>query len=1476
MSQASRWRRAIWVGLAVSASMGTFALSGSVQAQGVQQVQPNIKWGGRTVSVDVDPNNSSRACAATDYGGVFCTTDAGATWVHSDTLIPAQVMDISISANNGNILIVTAIEDSRNTLTPGGPVGNGGGIWRSTDFGATWQRPDNAVPTDISGMPRPVHSAYEIATEASTSNVYVGTDFGLAVSTDDGASWSHVSVATTDVVVSSVIAANGIIDALSSVGTHYRSDPTVSGGAWVANALPSNPRVTFGRYEIHALARSPLEANVLFAAVLDATGYQMLESVDSGQTWSDLQVPPTPRLNRVGFAVVSPAYNSGSNFDLWYSDGVDMYSQQCSAAGAGGASCGTGAAAWQFINLRPTDPDADPENPGPVPHNDPSDIVFAKDSVPLCADGGVQDGRVIPAFVATDGGVGTSPCGANWGIVGGGNAGFNALQLYQITGQAHGDGSPTFLYFGTQDNDIWASTDGGSTWPRQIPFEGFTVQIPSFSVTPSAPTVTGVRCGPCRNYQADPSFTAWADSWIDPPGTPASSATSAQQACPDTDLDGLCDAAVGCTVMGSGLNVCQAGCTDGGSGAFPAADGFCDGVPCVSAGGGAQLNCAAGTGGNPQSQVLAPHVLDDGTFVQFSDQSTLSLATNGPQWTLYSSTDNGTTWTPVPGSEVLTNTPGSQPIVEGPANNATMYLGGPGDSAIQISGLPTTGLPASAAVTFLPNPAGLGITDYTPLFLGGTLAFGVDPKNPDDVLFGAFTDGTMRSYNSASNSWVNTAPMQQLQTLVTANGTYNFDTTSLVNGSSTDQSQVTTIAFDPNGNTVVVGTIDSGIISSLDNGATWARVCGSEQIPKITSFFFDEGCTDPSCPIIRPENLYAASYGRGLWTVEAADQQIPAFVSTAPDELVFDCGPVQLEEPTAVDTCSNLDISISAIGDRAGFSENPSCELEANRTFGPCGYFQRGTTNITWTAQDAAGSSTTDTSTVTVDDQTPPVFDPVEDVVSYLTCASEETFVLDVPTATDSCDVTVVVTGEVISSDSVGVPLAVGLDGTVTLPVGTHVVRWVASDGINLSDPLDQTIVVYPGLFADNNFLVEDRARTLTVTSDFAAIANGGDGLTRIGVEAFSGSVLSVASVELRDHSTVDGFVDSSGSVQVFNEVTVGTITEFTSVPLPPFPDLEMISFSGGDNITVNSGETEPLSPGSYGSIFLNSGGTLELSSGVYILDQFFVNSASAAVVIDDSAGPVYLYVGQQVAYRDVFVTPGGVSAEIFLGYAGTSQLTVDAPFLGAILAPNAILALGNGNAQVFRGSFAALDIVLRPGADMVCAPTEITFLGEQAGEGATCSNGVEDGTETDVDCGGPACSGCGIGEQCDDSADCESDNCSAGLCTEDMSPSCSEVTAIDLGAPGNNVYLDADACIKIDDAYPSWWDVRNVNLQSTTGSGYPIGFTWSNDCAGSSGSGVFNWDWQSQVFGPTDEACPTLIQLTGTSGGVTLRYWAN
>ncbi len=57
---------------------------------------------------------------------------------------------------------------------------------------------------------------------------------------------------------------------------------------------------------------------------------------------------------------------------------------------------------------------------------------------------------------------------------------------------------------------------------------------------------------------------------------------------------------------------------------------------------------------------------------------------------------------------------------------------------------------------------------------------------------------------------------------------------------------------------------------------------------------------------------------------------------------------------------------------------------------------------------------------------------------------------------------------------------------------------------------------------------------------------------------------------------------------------------------------------------------------------------------------------------------------------------------------------------------------------------------------------------------GPTCNDGVRNGSETDIDCGGPTCQGCGNGRTCNKNTDCSTSRCGDGQGAGTVCRSCS------------------------------------------------------------------------------------------------------
>lgn len=458
--------------------------------------QPAVGVGGRAVAATVDPTDTSVAVVASESGGLFQTVDGGTHWFHLDNLPMFRLLDVKyapISPVGQKVIIVTGHGDS-STI-------NNGGIWVSTDNGVTWQKPAGSNPPASTTCSARA-AANGIAFAPDGAHVYVGTDCGLASSDDWGATWQHTVPNSSNVPVFSLAAqANGLLDICTSTG-HIRR---ASSGAPFGPEDPGSP----GCKSAHALAISPLEPNVVFIAddaplpggcVGRATAvFEGDYGAGSPITWS--QVIRSRCLDAGGgiagrqpiAATITSHDRVAGHFDLYFGDAANLWRQTCTGrVSDSGPRCSKNS--WESVILGL--------------HADQNGIAFSS-SAPC------------PAYVLTDGGIfrgvdQTSPlCGRIFRYAGNGLLGYNALQIYDVTGQTldtHQD-----LYFGTQDNGLWASSDGGSTWPILAGNEGGALQVPPRATDDAGQTIAWWQADGTGNYRGDAHFAS-PRAWTNPPG----------------------------------------------------------------------------------------------------------------------------------------------------------------------------------------------------------------------------------------------------------------------------------------------------------------------------------------------------------------------------------------------------------------------------------------------------------------------------------------------------------------------------------------------------------------------------------------------------------------------------------------------------------------------------------------------------------------------------------------------------------------------------------------------------------------------------------------------------------------------------------------------------------------------------------------------------------------------------------------------
>ncbi|MEW6272694.1 MAG: hypothetical protein AB1689_25740 [Thermodesulfobacteriota bacterium] len=167
-----------------------------------------------------------------------------------------------------------------------------------------------------------------------------------------------------------------------------------------------------------------------------------------------------------------------------------------------------------------------------------------------------------------------------------------------------------------------------------------------------------------------------------------------------------------------------------------------------------------------------------------------------------------------------------------------------------------------------------------------------------------------------------------------------------------------------------------------------------------------------------------------------------------------------------------------------------------------------------------------------------------------------------------------------------------------------------------------------------------------------------------------------------------------------------------------------------------------------------------------------------------------------------------------------------------------------------------------------------------------TCSDGVANAAETDVDCGGPACPDCGPGAACLGAGDCQSGVCSGGAC---QAAACDDgvqnggETGLDCGGPCADCGTGG-GCVGGGDCQ-SGVCVGNVCQAPTCSDGVANGGETDVDCGGPSCADcalnracVASGDCQTNYCTGGRCKCPSQLftfQVTSSTGGLfTAAVW--
>ena len=313
-----------------------------------------------------------------------------------------DVSDVSVSTANAAIVLAGLA-----------PSSGGGGLYRSTDGGASW----SALPA-LNGQP-----VYDIEFDPA-GIAYIGTLDGVRRSTDDGATWTTLNLGiglndqvfelTIDPLDATRIWA-GVADALGNQ-TNTLLLSTNSGTTWTPMVPPGGP------YSFTAIELEPGNSNKIFAAWRGAFGGGgVFVSTDGGASWVNRSagLPNNP---------MNDLLHDGGRLllcggQLFGSQNVGVYTTSNDGVTWTQLSNGT----WPILAI--TDLEIDP--------GDTTHLLVTSQG----------DG----VFESTD-------AGANWTFAAGGTGGLSSNSV------SFAPGSSSTIFVGSASNAVWRSGDGGASY----------------------------------------------------------------------------------------------------------------------------------------------------------------------------------------------------------------------------------------------------------------------------------------------------------------------------------------------------------------------------------------------------------------------------------------------------------------------------------------------------------------------------------------------------------------------------------------------------------------------------------------------------------------------------------------------------------------------------------------------------------------------------------------------------------------------------------------------------------------------------------------------------------------------------------------------------------------------------------------------------------------------------------------------------
>ena len=248
--------------------------------------------GGRTRALAIDRTDENIILAGGVSGGMWRSTDGGATWTQTTGSSQLKsVMDVYQDPLNTNIWYYVTGETIGNSARGGGgALYRGDGVFRSLDGGITWVSMANttADPTVFTGG---LQYSMRVRVDPTNSDVYIAAYDGIYRSVNQGVDFTNVLSAPSAEYTDIEISATGVIYAtISSQSTSSNEGvfTSTNGTSWT-DITPANLKLT--DYQRVVLDIAPSNENILYVfANTDGAGtndHKLFYTSDAGTNWTE-------------------------------------------------------------------------------------------------------------------------------------------------------------------------------------------------------------------------------------------------------------------------------------------------------------------------------------------------------------------------------------------------------------------------------------------------------------------------------------------------------------------------------------------------------------------------------------------------------------------------------------------------------------------------------------------------------------------------------------------------------------------------------------------------------------------------------------------------------------------------------------------------------------------------------------------------------------------------------------------------------------------------------------------------------------------------------------------------------------------------------------------------------------------------------------------------------------------------------------